>query len=86
MPPCLVSPLRARNELLAYIGRHPESQLAIVSLKSSYCGPYSLHSIVQARGIAAGTEYLHSNMVVHGDIKAVSMILLFPKVIADILV
>jgi serine/threonine protein kinase len=51
-PPCLVSPYLPRNDILAYIGRHPELKLE------------------KAREIAAGVQYLHSQNIVHGDLKA----------------
>jgi serine/threonine protein kinase len=72
-PPGLVSRYMQRNDFLAYIGRHPK--LKRDKVRSKYpCGgfyhPY-IYLYNQAIEVSRGLQYLHSQNVVHGDLKAV---------------
>ena len=72
--PALVSPLYNNSTVNRYVLHNPQvDRLAIVShnhIPASILDN-GLHIIFQIIGVARGLEYIHSENVVHGDLKCV---------------
>jgi serine/threonine protein kinase len=64
----LVSPWVDQGPLTAYISNHPQADRTALVRLFSYLILYPAHYI-QLRDVIDGLSYLHSNDVVHGDLK-----------------
>jgi serine/threonine protein kinase len=72
--PFIVMPYLKNGNARDYVQSHPDcDRLRIVWLSLSLCCPY-LMSHVKFHHISLGLVYLHSRKIVHGDLKAVSII------------
>jgi serine/threonine protein kinase len=70
--PSLISPYCREGDASKYLKKHPNAdRMAIVRRIYTVPRP-SLIAVFQVKGIAAGLKYLHSQNVVHGDLKLVS--------------
>lgn len=67
---CMVSQWMANGSILAYVTKHPgANRLELV--RPTHRQPDSALTGLQLIGITRGLDYLHSNEVVHGDLKSV---------------
>lgn len=71
---CVVSPWMPDGDLSQHLSRHPAANRPlIVSIHVAYLRQHA-ESVPKMIGVANGLSYLHSNDVIHGDLKGVSHI------------
>lgn len=79
---CFVSPLIANGNVRRFLTENPSAtRLPIVSL-STCSFRHEIYIIGKIQGTADGLAYLHSQSVIHGDLKGVCTSLA-PELISD---
>jgi serine/threonine protein kinase len=77
---CMVSKWMDRGNMLLYLRENGKVDRArLVSLPVSVIHQSALTTNAQLRGITRGLVYLHSNGVIHGDLKGVSKAFDLPR-------
>jgi len=70
---CMVFPWMPDGNLLQYLNKYPgASRVSIVSVHDVHDNEYTEFNTYKMLGVVDGILYLHSNDVVHGDLKGVS--------------
>lgn len=70
-PLCFVSPYVKNGNVRHYLEVNPDApRLPLVSLR--FVSTFTMSDYRKIRGIANGLTYLHSQGIIHGDLKGVS--------------